>query len=133
MAGIIFPIVAIVAGIMAASAVVIKKLPNAAEHIEKIKPYEAFIGVGALVMGLMQILELGKLFRSFEGMVIIVAAGACIVMGFLLGFPVLQDLFLNDMGEETRAKADGVYEKLTPYKVMAGLVAMGTGFYTLIF
>ena len=133
MTSLLFSIVAIVCGTLAASAVVIKKMPDSADIIKKIKPYEGFIGMGALAMGFFQLVKIGSMLSSLTGMVALAASVACIVMGFLLGFPVLQDLVIDELSEGSREKADQVYEKLTPYKVTAGLVAIGTGIYTLIF
>ncbi len=133
MTGFAFPLIAIVAGCLAAAAVVIQKLPDAEKAIEKIKPYEAFIGVAALLFGIMQLLSIGKMFGSITGLVALAATVSCILMGFLLGFPVLQDMVINDMSEDSRAKAAEWYQKLTPYKITAGLTAIGTGIYLLIF
>ena len=132
--GFAFPLIAIIAGMLAASAVVIKKLPNAADIIQKIKPYEGFIGAGALAMGIMTLFSISSIMRTgFITMSVTLACiGACIVMGFLLGYPVLQDLFLDELSDETRAKSEEMYERLTPYKVTSGLVGIGTGAYLLI-
>jgi len=134
MTGILFPLVAIVAGTLAASTVVIQKLPDAANLIKKIKPYEGFIGAAALLMGLFQVLNITTMLSTgLTGLVGIACLVACAIMGFLLGFPVLQEFFFDEMSEESRKKADDLYAKLTPYKVTAGLTAMGTGVYLLIF
>lgn len=128
------PILAIVAGLLAAASVVIKKLPDAAKVIEKIKPYEGFIGASALAMGIINLFTLTRLFKYsfFYGSISAACIGSAIVMGFLLGYPVLQGLFIDDMSEEARTKSEELYERLTPYKVTAGLVAMGTGAFLLV-
>ncbi len=125
-------IVAIVSGVLGASSFIIKKNPDSADLIKKIKPYEAFIGVAALFIGVTLLLSYGRL--SGLGLLATLAESAsCIVLGFLLGFPVLQDLFIDDMSEDSRNKADQLYERLTPYKVTAGLVAIGSGICAIIF
>ena len=129
----LFPLIAIVAGVLAASTVVIQKLPDATGTIEKIKKYEAFIGAGALVMSLLQVFSVGKMMGSITGMVGIACMVACFILGFVLGFPVIQELIIEEMTEANRNKADEFYHKLTPYKVTAGLTAIGTGIFLLIF
>ncbi|MCH2023087.1 MAG: hypothetical protein MK207_11480 [Saprospiraceae bacterium] len=130
----LFPLIAIVAGILAASSVVIKKLPDASDVIDKIKPYEGFIGAAALAMALFSLFSIKHILRQnvFDIGISFVSIGACIVMGFLLGYPVLQDLFIDDLGEEAKTRSEEIYERLTPYKVTSGLVAIGTGLYLLI-
>jgi len=132
--GFFFPLLAIIAGTLAASSVVIKKLPDSANVIQKIKPYEAGIGAAALAMGLMTIFSVGRLMR--QGMLTVGMTWGCIissiVMGFLLGYPLLQEWFLDELSEEARAKSEEMYERLTPYKVTAGLIGMGTGLFLLI-
>lgn len=132
---ILFPIIAIVTGLLAASSVVIKKLPDASEIIQKLKPYEAFIGASALLMGCFNLLSITRILRigGISMLMILGCIAACVVMGFLLGYPVLQDLLLDELSEDARNKSAELYEKLTPYKITAGLVGMGTGLYILIF
>lgn len=126
-------LIAVIAGLLAASSVVIKKLPNAADLIQKIKPYEGFIGAAALVLGLFSLFSITFRYGLLNATISISGIGSCIVMGFLLGYPVLQDLLLDELSEETRKKSEDLYDKLTPYKVIAGLVALFTGIYSLFF
>lgn len=127
-------LLSIVAGMLAATAVVIKKLPDAENVIKKIKPYEAMIGAAALLFGLFSIFSVSYEFkRSFlQGSSFLASAGACIIMGFLLGYPVLQDMIFDEMSEDARKKSAELYEKLTPYKVTAGLIGLGAGALLLI-
>lgn len=128
----ILPLLAIVSGALAASSVVIKKLPNAVDVIKKLRPYEGFIGASALVMGLLSIASIGKILRMsniLTSSTSIACIGACIVMGFLLGYPVIQDMLLDELSEDARKKSQEMYERLTPYKVTAGLVGIGSGAY----
>ena len=133
--GFIFPFIAIVAGLLAASSIVIQKLPDSAELINKIKPYEGYIGAASLVMGFITLFSFSYIMKT--NLINIVGTfsciASCIIMGFLMGYPVLQDLFLDEMSEESRNKSKKLYEKLTPYKVTSGLVGMATGVIILLF
>ncbi|WMX12224.1 hypothetical protein [Aureispira sp. CCB-E] len=134
MSGLLLPLLAIITGMLAAASVVVKKSPDAANLIKKIKPYEAGIGAASLILGILKLLNIALAFRIglIWGLVYISCVASCIVMGFLLGYPVLQDLLLDELSEDTRAKSAEMYERLTPYKVTSGLVAMGTGLYLLV-
>lgn len=130
----LLPLIAIVTGMLAAASVVIKKSPDAASLIKKIKPYEAFIGAASLIMGILSLLNVTTYFRySFiYGSISSACIASCIIMGFLLGYPVIQDFLLDELSEEARAKSNEIYERLTPYKITSGLVAMATGGYLVI-
>lgn len=134
MSDLILPLIAIIAGVLAAASVVIKKSPDAANLIEKIRPYEAGIGAAALVLGILRLLSVMTAFKFglIWGLVYTACTASCIVMGFLLGYPLIQNFLLDELSEDAKAKSGEVYEKLTPYKITSGLVAMGTGVYLLI-
>lgn len=134
MSALLLPLIAIVAGMLAAASVVIKKMPDAANLIEKIKPYEAGIGAAALVLGLLRLFTVTVAFKIglIWGLIFSSCVASCIIMGFLLGYPVLQNLLLDELSEEAKAKSVEIYERLTPYKVTSGLVAIGTGLYLIL-
>ncbi|CAA6798757.1 MAG: Unknown protein [uncultured Aureispira sp.] len=134
MSGLLLPLIAIVTGMLAAASVVIKKSPDAANLIEKIKPYEAGIGAAALVLGLLRVFSATTAFKGglIWGLAFTSCSVSCIIMGFLLGYPVIQNLLLDELSDEAKAKSGEIYTRLTPYKVTSGLVAMGTGAYLLV-
>lgn len=134
MSALLLPLVAIVTGMLAAASVVIKKSPDAANLIKKIKPYEAAIGATALVLGILRLFSITTALKVglLWGAVFSACVASCIVMGFLLGYPVIQDYLLDELSEEAREKSAEMYERLTPYKITSGLVAMGTGAYLLV-
>lgn len=129
------PLIAIIAGLLAASSVVITKMPDAENLIQKIKPYEGFIGAASLIMGVLTIFSISTMLRVsvLYGIISLTCILSAIVMGFLLGYPVLQEFLLDDLSEETRKKSEELYERLTPYKVTSGLAAMFSGVYLLFF
>lgn len=128
--GILLPIVAIVAGILAAASVVLEKIPNLKDFVEKIQKYQAVIGVVAIFMAISPLLNWAKVTKtmSFVPWISLIACMvSCALIGFLLGYPVLQGLFIDDLSEENRKKADDLRQKLAPYKILGGLVSIGTG------
>jgi hypothetical protein len=134
MSALLLPLIAIITGMLAAASVVIKKSPDAANLIEKIRPYEASIGASALVFGILRLFNVSVAFNVgfIWGLVFSSCVASCIVMGFLLGYPVIQNLLLDELSEEAKAKSQEMYERLTPYKITSGLVGMGTGVYLIL-
>ena len=129
MTGFLFPLVAIITGLLAASSTVIRRLPETEGIIEKLKPYEAIIGSTSLFFAISGLFNLSLLSRI--GGIVFIGNIACIVacftMGFLLGYPVLQGLFIDDLSETNRSKAKEFYYRLTPYKTVAGAIGIGSG------
>jgi len=125
-----------IAGLLAASNFVIERLPDAKDLIEKLSPYQAMIGLVALILAAL------RLFSLFGGsdrisLLSYVIALSCvlstIVVGFLLSFPMINK-FIAEQDETGNAKekAEMLRKKLAPYQVTAGLVSMGTAAYLLL-
>jgi H+/Cl- antiporter ClcA len=130
----LFPLLAIVAGLMAASSVVIERMPNAREVVQKLAPYQATIGLVTLVLGVFFFVDMisGSMsaLRSAAASTKLVATicfASAIVVGFLQGYPLVEKYILNDAEAATHEKVDNFRKKLVPFQVIAGLAAMITG------
>jgi hypothetical protein len=128
---IIFGLLAVVAGALAASNIVIERLPNAKQYIEKMVPYQAIIGVIAMILSVLKVFDV---FTAKEGFFTNVIILGCVVataiVGFLLGFPMVQQWIASD--EKSKEKAEDIRKKLLPYQVVAGLVGIGAGIYLVL-
>ena len=126
----IFGLLAIIAGALAASNFVIEKIPSAKGYLEKAVPYQAVIGVVAMILSVLKLLDAFTIQEDmFTKLINFVCIAATALVGFLLGFPMVQQWIAND--EKSKEKAEEVRKKLSPYQVIAGLVAIGTGIYLL--
>ena len=132
----LFPLIAILVGLISAANFLIARMPNAKATIDKIAPYQATLGLVALVWGVLALISWGGAagpMRMVMSLISICCMASSIVAGFLLGFPLLQTYVFDDMSEGARTKSENLRKKLVPYHVLAGLIALGTGFYLLIF
>jgi hypothetical protein len=128
----VFGLLAVIAGALAASNFVIEKLPNTKGYLEKIVPYQAVIGVVAMILSVLKLLDAFSIRADFFTKLINFGCiASTVVVGFLLGFPMVQQFFADD--EKSKLKADEFRKKLSPYQVIAGLVAIGTGLYLILF
>lgn len=127
------PILLIVAGILAASAFIISKAPDAKRLIDKVVPIQGFLGVALLVWGVIDIIRIlpdmdainavGKVHTFFP--IAIWAGLACeLVLGFLLGMPLIAKWLPGESAAEQRAV--DVQKKIVPYQTIIGFVAIGT-------
>src|SRR5262245_19956239 len=92
------PLIIIIAGILAASGFIISKSPNAKQLIDKVVPFQGFIGVAVLAWGLRDVIftlghldTLGKMSDHFMWTVMDWYALVLIelLLGFLLGMPLI--------------------------------------------
>ena len=129
---IVFGLLAIIAGALAAANFVIEKLPNTKEYIEKMIPYQAVIGAVALVLSVLKLLDAFALkMDNFSLIINLCCIASTAIVGFLLGFPMVQQFMAND--ENSKAKAEEIRKKLSAYQVIAGLIALGSGVYVLLY
>jgi len=117
-------IIAFLGGILASSGAIIKKRPDAAEFIEKIAPFQGFIGVVILfwgISGLISSLTGLSLLSSYPVYWVIgfVTALATFIVGFLLAFSLLSK-YLFSKNETAMEKGQALRSKLINYQVPAG-------------
>lgn len=124
----LIPLALIVAGILAASALIVGNLPQAKEYIDKLVPIQGFIGVGLLVVGVIKAVQLlGHMDVVNNGptllMLGIYAGIACaVLLGFLLGMPVIAQWIPGETPAEQKAME--MQKKIIPYQAMLGFVGI---------
>jgi hypothetical protein len=92
-------LVAILAGILAMSVLIVAKKPDAKKYIDKLSPFQALIGVGLIALGII------NFFKSLKGLTdafkvnlysaaAVLALIVCsILLGVVFGMPQLQKIF----------------------------------------
>ncbi len=122
----IFGALSVIAGFLASSNFVIERLPNAKEWLIKILPYQVIIGLVAFIFSVLKFLELFNSKDSFfTNFLVLICCCSTAIVGFLLGFPMVQQWITSD--ENSKQKAGQLRKKLLPYQVLAGLVSLICG------
>ena len=127
----------IVSAILAVSALIVAKAPDAKAMIEKLVPFQAFIGVGLLGVSLVQLLRIGPA-NIFKGMsrapvISMTWLAGCfggMLLGFMLGMPQIAKWIPGDSPAEQ--KAQELSRKLAPFQVILGLICGGAGILMLL-
>lgn len=130
----LFCFLLIAAGLLGASALIVAKKPDAQRIIDSLVPFQALIGAGALVLAIINLLRIGprvvfdliKLYPVY-GVVVLAAILSGIVLGFMFAVPLMGRL---GAGQQ---KAAELSQKLAPYQMMIGLVAVGSGLALLLY
>src|ERR1043165_2713026 len=121
-------LITIVGGILAASALIIARKPNAKDLIDKLTPYQGWIGVGMFAWGIYAVitvlLNLG-FFLTQIGVVYSIAAISAsvlnLVVGFLLGFGLITKYALSK-NPAAMARGQQIRTKLAAYQGVFGLL-----------
>ena len=86
-------IIAIIGGIIAASSLIVAKKPNAQELLDKLTPYQGWIGVVLLIWSIQGILASIRFF-SIIGLA---TSAVMFIVGFLLSYALLSKYLLEKM------------------------------------
>ncbi len=126
----LFPILTIVGGLIAASSLLIAKKPDAKELFDKVAPYQGMIGVGMLVLGVLWTLQvlphMGSLLSAapVNAIVTIATLAGTILVGFLLGYGLISKFALSK-NEAAKEKGALMLTKIARVQVPLGLLTAG--------
>ncbi|MGJ8659197.1 hypothetical protein [Cellulophaga fucicola] len=132
----IFGITLILLGILAAPSLLLSKKPNAQELLDKITPYQGWIGLGFCVWGvwgiISSVLNIGWLttfpiyWITFLAVNVLLAA-----LGFILGYGMINKHLLAK-NEEAKAKGEVLLAKLRPLQGKLGMAAIALGIWQIV-
>lgn len=116
-------------GVLAAANLIIARKPEAKELIDKISPYQGWIGVVSVIWGvwivLWSILGIAGLALYPIGWITVLAAGVMeATLGFVLGIGVLKTFIKAPAAQD---KMDKTLAKIAPYSGTLGLISIGLG------
>jgi len=136
--GYVIQLLLIVGGVLALSGIIVAKSPNAKNIIDKLVPFQAFIGVGLLVLGVVYLLTIGPGWmitmiktNAFYGMVLLATVLVSIILGAFFGMPQIAKWIPGDSPAEQKAME--LSQKIAPYQAIVGVVALGTGVIGLLY
>ena len=133
----VFALWLIVLGALSVPNLIIAKRPDAKQLLDKLAPYQGWIGVVSVLWGLYGLISwfsmFGLLGWGFRGILVWAAFTACwaclIALGFMLGIGVMKT-FIKD--PNAQAKMDQTLAKLSPKQGLLGIVAIADGLLFLI-
>ena len=129
-------IVLLVLGILAAAASIVAKRPDAKQYIEKLVPYQGWIGFIACIWGvwiiISSVLNLGVIGRIPLWWLTYAATGVLeFTLGLLLGYALLTKYLLNRNAEAMK-RGEEVRAKLVPYQVKLGYASIAVGLWAVV-
>ena len=130
--GLISALVMIAAGILGASNLIVSKKPNAREYIDKLVPYQGWIGVALFIWGIIDVVQFVFSSGSLIGILSpgramwLIRAVTELLLGFLLGFGLITKYALSK-NDSALEKGRAIRRKLAAYQGTLGLVAIVLG------
>ncbi len=127
----IYGITLILLSIIAVPSLVLAKKPNAKELLEKIEPYQGWIGLVFCIWGVWgivtSILNIGWLTTAPIWWVTLLAGSIVeATLGFMLGFGLINQLFLGK-NEKAKEKAAEIRTKIAPKQGKLGVLGIIVG------
>lgn len=124
-------LITIAGGILAASALIIARKPNAKALIDKLTPYQGWIGVVMFFWGIWETLGVFRAMslisvRPVLWILALAIAVADLVVGFLLGFGLITKWTLSS-SPAALARGQQIRGKLAGYQGAFGILAIVTG------
>lgn len=127
-------IIAILGGLIASSSLIVSKKPDAKELLDKLTPFQGGIGVVLLIWGIRGLLR--SLFGSAVwggGTLFSLASSACMfVVGFMLAYGLISKYLLEN-NPSAKEKGEALRAKLVNYQVIAGVVLIVLGVFSILF
>ena len=119
----------IVLGILGAASLIIARKPDAKALIDKLTPFQGWIGIASGVWGFWGIvnflLGLGVLaVAPIPWIMYLVESIVCLVLGLLLGVGVIKTFVKEPKAVE---KMDMVVKKMAPYQGILGIISIIVG------
>jgi len=132
----IYGIILILIGILAVPSLILSKKPEAKEVLDKIAPYQGWIGVLACIWGVWGLINLFlniSYLTSVPVWWITWAAGAAAqtLLGFLLGYGLIAKFALSK-NDEAKEKGEQLLAKLQPWQGRIGLLSIGLGIWWVV-
>lgn len=125
----------VVLGILGAASLIIAKKPDAKELIDKLTPYQGWIGFASIWWGIWiiiwTIMSIGLWMKAYPvWWFTVLATGAILfLLGVLLGIGVFKSFVKQ---EQAVAKMDQLVKKLAPFQGTLGLISIGLGVWTVL-
>ena len=124
-------ILLIVLGILAVPSLLLKKRPDAKEILDKIAPYQGWIGLVFCALGILGVIRQLLHMNTMGIFPIVWLTNVAVyvlqtLLGFLLGYGVIKKLILAQ-SDEAKRKGEQFRRKLIPLQGRLGLAAIGVG------
>ena len=131
----IYGITLILLSIIAVPSLLLARKPNAAELLEKVAPYQGWIGVAFCFFGIWGVitsfLNMGWL-TEYPIWWATLLAGSLVeaVLGFMLGYPLISNWLASNA--DAKAKVEQLRARMAPLQGRLGVLGIGVGVWMIV-
>jgi hypothetical protein len=120
-------LVLIAGGLLAASAVIVARMPDAQVRLNRLMPFQGIIGMGMLVLGVINLIRALGFIRYMRSLPVLGASwltviGCSILLGFLFSMPIIGRLIPGNSSAEQ--KAAEIAAKIAGVQILLGLLGI---------
>jgi hypothetical protein len=120
-------LVLIAGGLLAASAVIVARMPDAQVRLNRLLPFQGLIGMGMLVLGIINLVRVLGFIRHMRAVPVLGASwltvvGCSILLGFLFSMPIIGRLIPGNSSAEQ--KAAEIAAKISGVQILLGLLGI---------
>jgi hypothetical protein len=155
-------LLAILGGILACSAIIVAKRPDAKQMIDKLSPYQVLIGVALVAVGIIDFFKNLKMFTDymkvnfFQAGSLLALIASSVLLGILFGAPSFLKLLsggppppptnpyaqqyqqmMMQQGQMPPNRAEQKFtelaQKIAPFQVLIGIVCLGAAVIVLLY
>lgn len=127
----IYGITLIILGLLAAPSLLLSRKPDAKELLDKITPYQGWIGLVFCIMGIWWTIQaILNINISILWITRIASTALMAILGFILGYGMINKLILSK-NDEAKEKGKELLAKLAPIEGKLGLIAVCIGIWVI--
>ncbi|MCU0866537.1 MAG: hypothetical protein MUC36_22355 [Planctomycetes bacterium] len=123
----LFALLLITCGLLAASNLIIAKRPDAKALFDMVAPFAGILGLVLLGLGVLHLIK----YATLLGLIGLLTCVLAILLGFLQSFGLIGKL-LGGKSPEAIAKGEQLRAKLTTVQIPLGIAGVALGIYSLI-
>ena len=130
-------IIIVVCGALCLPSIIAKKKPEAKELLAKIAQFQGWIGIGCFGWGIWGIIRsiqwIGWIgYAPIDWITYCAYSVVLTLVGFLLGFGLIQQFALKNAPAEAKAKAEEAHQKLVGLQIPLGFACLIIGAWMLV-
>ncbi|WP_392562147.1 DUF4083 family protein [Orbus sturtevantii] len=135
---IVYSLILIISGVLTIPTLILSKRPSSQELLGKIAPYQGWLGVVILVLGIWDLIGLlinANFYFTFNAsgtwILLVAIALIMIILGFILGFNLINKYILSK-NPKSEEKGQNLIAKLLPLQSIFGTASIVLGVLLLI-
>jgi len=130
----------VILGLLSLPSLVASKSPKAKELLDKVVPFQGWIGIAGALYGIFGIFSaiqwLGWYFSNGRVVMLITDVGSAVfslLLGFIFGYGLISQYLLAKASDDVKAKAEEARAKLVGMQTTLGMIGVVLGIWVILY